>query len=261
MIVKHLKSFTKRLLGEQRLGMIDYFRHPEFRDPWGGPFNGQQARMRLFQSLIAKLSPLAIVETGTFHGITTGYMAATNLPVYTAESQARNYGFARVHLLRRRNVKQKLGDSRQFLRELFLGPLRDFSDKALFAYLDAHWYFDVPLVDEIDLVFSHCAGAIVMVDDFQVPFDRGYGYGDYRMGLALTRKYIDTVVRAHGLFAFYPSVHSSKESGARRGCVVLAKKPSVIEILASMPELRTLETVSTSGYSRGGQNDINTRTE
>src|SRR5216683_8159337 len=34
---------------------------------------------------------------------------------------------------------------------------------------------DLPLAEEIDIVFSRCPLAVVMVDDFQVPSDAGYG--------------------------------------------------------------------------------------
>jgi predicted O-methyltransferase YrrM len=237
--VKQIKTALKKLLGEPALGAIDYWRHPEMRRKWGGPFNGQSVRAALFQSLIVKFKPSAIIETGTYLGSTSEFMAQTGLPIFTVEGHPRNFGFSRARLFGHRRVKVRLGDSRKVLRELFNGPLRNFTGQTLFAYLDAHWNADLPLAEEIELVFTNCPGAVVMIDDFKVPFDTGYGYDDYGAGNALTAAYIESNVRAHGLQVFYPSGSASAETGKRRGCVVLAKKSLHGAVLASLPGLRS----------------------
>ncbi len=237
-MMKRLKTAVKNLLGETNLGVLDYWRFPGMRKAWGGPFNGQQFRAAMFLSLIAKTDARAIVETGTHRGVTTQFMVRTALPIFTVESLARNYGFSRARLFRNRRVSVFHGDSRQVLRKLFDGPLRRFADRTLFVYLDAHGHGDLPLAEEIDLVFGHCPAAVVMIDDFQVPFDAGYGHDVYRSGKALTPAYIEPSVKTHGLQAFYPSVPAARETGQRRGCVVLAKKTVHGAVLASMPELR-----------------------
>jgi len=109
----------------------------------------------LFDSIVAECSPTAVVETGTHLGSTTEYFAATHLPIYSVEYDRRRYG-AKIRLWRRRNVHLKRGDSRA-------GPV-------LF-YLDAHWEADLPLYEELVLIFGRCSDAIVMIDDFSVPFD------------------------------------------------------------------------------------------
>src|SRR5215467_7457931 len=102
--MRQFKTLLKRILGEPALGALDYLRYPELRDRWGGPFNGQLARAALFRSLIAKVRPRAIIETGTYHGTTTEFMAQTGLPIFTVESHPRDYGFSRARLLRYRQV-------------------------------------------------------------------------------------------------------------------------------------------------------------
>ena len=238
--MSQFKTLLKRMVGEPALGALDYLRHPELRDRWGGPFNGQSARVALFRSLVAKLKPRAIIETGTYHGTTTEFMAQTGLPIFTVESHPRDYGFSRARLLRYRHVTVRQDDSRQFLSGLFHGPLQSFADQTLFAYLDAHGEKDLPLADEIDLIFRHCRAAVIMIDDFQVPDDSGYRYDNYGAE-ALTRAYIERSISGHELQAFYPSVPAAKETGMRRGCVVLAKRSVHAAALASIPELRTAE--------------------
>lgn len=220
--------------------MVDYVRVPSRGRAWGGPFNGQLYRQALFREIIAKTQPHAIVETGTYFGTTTDLLAATGLPVYTIEAAPYNFGFARARFWCRRNVRLLLGDSREMLRKLFAGPFSSAVwGSVLFFYLDAHWNDDLPLAEELDIIFSRCPSAIVMIDDFQVPFDAGYGYDNYGPEKALVPGYIAPAVSAHGAQAFYPSTCSVHESGGRRGCVVLAKHPALVATLSSLSLLRS----------------------
>ena len=240
-----------RFLSEETIGMIDYIRSPDRGAGWG-PFNGQTARQALFVDIIVNTRPHAIVETGTFLGTTTELMSQTGLPVFTIELQPRNYGFVRARFWRKRNIKLLRGDSRAALRMLFDGALRPLSSRTLFFYLDAHWNDDLPLAEEIDIVFSRCPLAVVMIDDFEVPSDAGYGYDDYGPNKALVLRYIRPMMSAHQLQAFYPSTSSAADYPStplavagyaatgvlRRGCVVLAKEACHGPVLASISLLR-----------------------
>ena len=237
-----MKRIIRSLLGDTAIGMISYIMFPSRGAAWGGPFNGQLARQALFRDIIDTCQRFAIVETGTYLGTTAEFLADTGLPIFSIESDRRNYGFARARLWRRRNVSLFRGDSRETLRKLFDGPLHELaSSSSLFFYLDAHWNDDLPLADELELVFSRCSAAAVMIDDFQVPFDAEYRYDDYGAGKALVPRYIAPVVSFYGLGTFYPSTSSATESGLRRGCVVLANHSAMILGLSSLPLLRNNE--------------------
>ena len=80
-----------------------------------------------------------------------------------------------------------------------------------------------------------------MIDDFQVPDDDGYGYDDYGMGKVLTREYIAPAVSQFQLVEFYPTTPSVAESGLRRGCIVVARDPSLVEALSRISLLRRWE--------------------
>jgi hypothetical protein len=237
---------------QETIGMIDYIRSADRGAGWG-PFNGQTARQALFVDILAKVQPNAIVETGTFLGTTTELMSQTALPVFSIELHPRNYGFARARFWRKRNVKLFCDDSRTGLRKLFDGPLAAQSGLTVFFYLDAHWNDDLPLADEVDIIFSQCPRAVVMIDDFEVPSDAGYGFDDYGPGKALVSGYIRPAISAHHLQAFYPSTPSAADYPStlmaaaglavpgrlRRGCIVLAKKACHGRVLTSIPLLRT----------------------
>jgi hypothetical protein len=219
----NIKGAIHSLLGDTVSGMIDYYRFPARRAAWGGPFNGQQRRQELFTAMVRKFKPAAIIETGTYLGTTTEFMAGMGVPVYSVEGNPRFYGFARARLWRKRHVTIRRGDSRDALRAFFDGPLRGYNDRTVLAYLDAHWNDDLPLADELGIIFSNCQAAVVMVDDFQVPQDSAYCYDDYGPGKALNADYVAPLVEAHDLVLFYPSVPSQEETGLRRGCAVLCK--------------------------------------
>ena len=232
------KRIVREILGDQTVGMIDYLRCPGRKEVWGGPFNGQPMRQALFREIVSTVRPCAIVETGTYLGTTTEFMAQMGLPVYTIELGARKFGFVRARFWRSHNITVLCRDSRTGLHELFGGPLRQLAGDTLFVYLDAHWNDDLPLAEEIHIIFTRCPSAVVMIDDFQVPGDTGYGYDDYGAGKCLAFSYVAPATSAHGVQGFYPSTPSTKEGGQRRGCIVLAKKTAHVRALALMSLLR-----------------------
>jgi hypothetical protein len=132
-----MKRLVRGLLGETTIGVIDYYRRPERGEAWGGPFNGQSLRKALFEALVNQVNPAAIIETGTFLGTTTEFMALTGLPIFTIEENARNYGFAKARLWSKEHVTIRCGDSPMVLRSLFDNQLRSFEQQPLLAYLDA----------------------------------------------------------------------------------------------------------------------------
>ena len=92
--------------------------------------------------------------------------------------------------------------------------------------------------EELKIVFDACPNAIVMIDDFQVPFDAGYGYDNYGVDRVLTADYVVKPIVAGGLRVLYPSTPSVNETGARRGCVVLAQNTTIARALTCLPLLR-----------------------
>lgn len=215
-------SAVAALLGGERTGALYYRLAPRDGFAWGGPMNGQGARCRMVAQIIANDAPCAIVETGSYLGTTTEWFASFQVPVFSSESNGVNHGFASARLARFRHVSIRRGDSRDFLRALDWAALNAQERPVLF-YLDAHWHEDLPLAEELEIVFERCAKPIVVIDDFQVPGDEGYVFDDAGPGKALTWEYVAPVVRRHGAAAAYPATPSAEETGARRGCIVLTR--------------------------------------
>jgi len=208
-------------------------------------FNGQAQRKKIFQEIIQSLDINEILETGTWVGSTTGYLALTSkLPVYTCESNPRFYALSKMRLAKIEGIEFFLGDSRAFLRNRAKTPS---IEHFVFIYLDAHWYEDCPLKEELEIIASNWKSFVIMVDDFQVPSDPGYLYDnyakDYGRGVALNLKLIQPVIKKHRLSAFFPAASSMEETGAKRGCVILSKSDQTSKCLSELPSLRMFDSM------------------
>jgi predicted O-methyltransferase YrrM len=192
---------------------------PELQNCWGGPFNGQKGRQALIDDLLHILNPAAVVETGTFRGITAEWLAENySGPVLTCEKEKLYYLQAKARLGHLPNISLCLQDSRRFLREI----VPTFPDRAsLMFYLDAHWELDLPLKEELQIIFASHLDAVVLIDDFKVPGDSGYGWDNYGPGKSLDLELLDGVIPS-GSRIFFPSMRSGEETGAARGCCVIA---------------------------------------
>ena len=198
----------------------EYHFKPQLKDPFGGAFNGQQGRQAIFRDVTQVLSPEGVIETGTFRGSTTDFIGEhVRIPIWTVEARLRFYHYARMRLRRFPHISVSFGDSRTFLRRLAGDP--QVPKQRVFFYLDAHWYEDLPLRDEVRIITAHWSDFVIMVDDFQVPGDPGYEFDDYGERNQLSLAYLGSLSEL-GLQAFFPVISSAEETGMRRGSVLLA---------------------------------------
>jgi hypothetical protein len=185
--------------------------------PWPGfpqPYAGQWARRAAIAELVASFEPDAIVETGTFLGLSTKHLACYGVPVYSIEIEPRYYHLAKLNLRRRTNVNLLCGRSVDALG--LLGS--DGGIQRPLAYLDAHWLKELPLKEEVDRLLSQWDEVVVVIDDCRVPDDDGYGYDVYD-GVAISLPLLDI---GRDVGAAYPAVPAREEGGARRGTLYLA---------------------------------------
>ena len=137
----------KSLVPRSWLGKVQYRLTPSKLDGFG-VFNDQCFRQIIFFDLNYACRFEAFVETGTFVGCTTAFMARNvSAPVYTAEIDPRNFEFAKRRLGGIPNVHIVRADSTDFLASLPLAPTT-----RTFFYLDAHLLDYLPLADEAELM-------------------------------------------------------------------------------------------------------------
>jgi hypothetical protein len=201
---------------EATLSLLRRWRMLRLR-PWKGfgePFNGQAARRQAVDLLVREFSPGTLIETGTFLGFTTRCLAAYGIPTYTVEVSSRFRYAARFALRDLNNVTMIWGDSAAAVRHL----TRQAEVTRPLAYLDAHWEEDVPLNAELECLFSNWEDVLVVIDDFRVPGQPGYGYDIYD-GVPLS---IEELSVPKGVVVAYPAVAPAAETGSRRGTLYLA---------------------------------------
>jgi len=201
------------------LASVDYWLRPSLRGLYGGPFNDQRERARICEQFAALGHVQAVVETGTYRGTTTLFLARVfGVPVHSVEIDPRYHYYARLRTRGFANIRLSLGDSRQFLERLARDPAMPKRD--VFFYLDAHQPGNLPLREEVDLICGTWQEPLIMIDDVEVPGDPGYGFNEYDHGIRFGTELLSAATREYR--CFYPAVPSSEETGYRRGCVILA---------------------------------------
>lgn len=243
-IAKAIYYRTSQVMPGWLSGNLDWYVFPNLKNSLLGPFNGQRARVEIFREILQCIQFQAIIETGTFRGTTTLFLQETSgLPVYTVEAVPRYYHFAKHRFPHVDLVYSRLGDSREFLRDLAKSAV--VPHDRIFCYLDAHWHEDLPLSEELSIIADHWADPVIMIDDFEVPDDPDYGFDDYGAAKRLSIDYLPEAIVSH-FRLFWPVVRGREENGLRRGCVVIGRKQAAADKLANLSTLR--EIAASSAY-------------
>ena len=165
---------------------------------------------------------------GTFRGSTTTFFADTQLPIYSIEINQRYFGYSKMRVKKFNNIKLFNDNSVNFLRNISKTDL--FPKSNIFFYLDSHGSGDnLPLQEEVELIFENFIRPIVMIDDFEVP---GTNYGfDNRLGHKLNLNFLNSSISKYNLDVFFPSINSEEETGSKRGMVLLCNDNEISSIL------------------------------
>jgi hypothetical protein len=186
---------------------------------WEEAMNGQRARRAMVQRLSRAFSFESAVETGTGFGNTTAFLAdVLDCDVWSVEADPARAALAAWRLKGRPHLHLQLGDSRAMIAEL-APSLRS---NRTFFYLDAHGISDLPLWNEIELIVEHWRDPGILVDDFAVPGDDGYGFDNWGPGQVLNSENLCPLL-PEDFSRWFPTTPSASETGWRRGCVVLAR--------------------------------------
>jgi len=146
------------------------------RGKWYEPLHGDPILQSLVDEIIERCEISLFVETGTFVGDTSRFVASRHpdLKVLTCEVNPRWLKLAQQFCHGIDNIEFFSGQSPRFLQE-FYEVLK--SNSALF-WLDAHWGAYWPLVDETKVISSLPKFA-AMIDDFEVPDRPKFHYDTY----------------------------------------------------------------------------------
>ena len=183
------------------------------------PVNGQLNRQKTMTGIALKFFPQIVIETGTYVGSTTPYLASlASEKAITIESQDKFLSQAKTHFVHLgafgKRIEALKGDSAEEL-ERILGMIA--KDKKVLFYLDAHWGSVLPLKRELKVITEWNGSFVIVVDDFKIPDDESYGfdhYGDEFVG-------VECIPATFQGELWFPDHSSELETGGRKGTAYL----------------------------------------
>ena len=176
------------------------------------PFNGQVSRHKQIQQISNVVKPDVAVETGTFLGTSTPYLATmVSGNTYTIEFVAKYAKKARMRFESEfQNLRITLieGNSVKEIQRL----LRTIPPTStILAYLDAHWEKELPTAQELNELLQWGDNWVAVIDDFKIPGDDSYGFDQYGDLV------VDQSLIPQGVRLMVPNQSAKSESGARKG--------------------------------------------
>lgn len=182
----------------------------------GDAFNQDRFLAAKFLQLKDKYNLTTVVETGTYHGITTEWLSFNFEKVYTVECNESFYNISQSRISELANVKSFLMDSPLFLEKIL--PEVDESNTIIF--LDAHWYTN-PVLNELAAIKRSGKKPILAIHDFKVPGKPDLGYDSYPSeGIVYEWSWIErhiNLIYGNSYSIFY----NSEAEGAMRGCIFI----------------------------------------
>jgi len=246
-ILKSFQSLFKKIINkiiiysglDERISKIEtslvYKLQPKIF-PWQTLcLNGQENRKKIITKILTKIKFDLIVETGTEYGFSTKYFSQFSNKIMSIEKSKPIFFMAKNNLIGEKNIKLILNDSKNLNLILNNEDINPESESTVFFYLDAHAEDDYPLIEEISLILNKFKNFILVIDDFEIPGDDGYGYDSYR-GRKLNIKFIKKLLSKKE-YIFFPNVHSSNETGRLRGYVLITNNEDFKQTLNTIKEI------------------------
>lgn len=168
-------------------------------------FNGAPELGTFLAYLKTRFQIDTAVETGTYLGNTTAFLALLFDEVYTVEVVESTFRSTMQNLSMFPNVNCLLGSSEIVLAKI----LPSLKGKPVLFYLDAHWEDQWPLKQElIEISKTHRDHCVVIIDDFKVPgrpdipYDR---YGPHECSYQYIKQELDHVFSSYQMHYIIPA--------------------------------------------------------
>lgn len=180
------------------------------------PFNEDIFMENLFLNLKEKFGIKTVIETGTYHGKTTEWLANNFDRVSTIEVNETFFRTAARRLTKKKHVRMYMGSSSEKL-----GDMIQAADKPLLIFLDAHWYAN-PVLKELDHIKQSGEKPVLVIHDFKNPHDPTMGYDIYpEQGIVYDWDWVaDKIIDIYGQGGFN-KYYNTEATGARRGCLII----------------------------------------
>ncbi|MEI8229667.1 MAG: hypothetical protein WCG83_00840 [Candidatus Peregrinibacteria bacterium] len=182
-------------------------------------FNGDWFLARRMDALIREQGIQTAVETGTYLGQTTRWLARRIPSVHTIEIQEKFATKARQSFRKFSNIQLHIDNSPNALREL----IPKITSPVLF-FLDAHWYDYWPILDEIqEIRKSGIRKCIIVIHDFFVPHS-DFGFDSY-LGQPLDLAYVTPALDEAFGKQQWKYWYNTRATGWNRGVIFIEPLP------------------------------------
>lgn len=207
------KFYFERHLADLLLERIEPYM---YYDRWASlPFNGQAQRMKTISALARAFDGTNVIETGTFMGSSTPYLASlVSSKTFTIEIDSHSAQSAQKRFTKNHSnldIELILGDSAIEIEKV-LSKL-DSSSTRIIAYLDAHWLDAIPTSAELLALCEWGGPWLAIIDDFHVETDSGFGFDKYENTIIGN----NLVPKNFELRTYVPSHNSKFETGRKKG--------------------------------------------
>lgn len=138
-------------------------------------FNRDATAQQQVYNLINEWNITTVIETGTYMGDTTRYLADIAGQVHTIECNADYYNVISKKLEAIKNITCHFGSSPEVLAKI-LPTVK----QRLFIFLDAHWYANWPILNELRIISAHTIEQpVIMIHDIYNPHNPECGFDTY----------------------------------------------------------------------------------
>jgi len=183
-------------------------------------FNTDSKLAERFLYFKEKFGITTAIETGTYHGDTTVWLAENFQTVYTVEYDKRYLEIAKTQISKYKNIKSYLGSSTEYLGEF----LAQSKGESCIIFLDAHWYAN-PVLKELDRIKESKTKPVLAIHDFKVPDRPDLGFDIYPSQNIIyewdwIREKIESIYSKEGFTIEY-NTYSGQNM---RGCIFILPK-------------------------------------
>lgn len=185
----------------------------------GKPFNGDFYLEQEFLNLRNTFGITHVIETGTYHGHTTTWLAENFDHVTTIESNPAYIDIALSNWTKDHSISLIEGSSAELLGDI----LDAYENEKLLIFLDAHWYKN-PVLDELTHIANSGHKPILVIHDFKVPDKPEFGYDEYpNEKIVYEWAWIEDKI--HAIYGEdFDHYYNIEATGAMRGCVFVIPK-------------------------------------
>lgn len=184
------------------------------------PFNEDKFVEKEFLLLRDKYKIETVIETGTYEGRTTRWLAEHFNKIHTVEINEAYHNTALNYLSGLSNISMYLGNSVAALPLI----LPKCTDKTI-LFLDAHWGHYNPLLDELKVIAESKLRPVIIIHDMENPNDKTMGFDVYpALGIVYNWEWIEeSIINIYGQngFDYY---YNEEAEGARRGVVYITPR-------------------------------------